>query len=462
MIARSAWTGWVLAVSVAAAPLGAESLPDRGAYAWRFALEGEEGTELRAARLPFAVYRSVTDPALRDLGVYNAAGEAVPRIIAAPVAATRPPERTVALTPVPLFGAPAEQREQLRLLMQQGAGGTTLSLDTHGSDSAAGSPAALAAYIVDLRAPHERIEALRFDWGGSASGFIGSARIETGDDLQRWRSLGTGTLADLAYEETRIEQNRVALTGAADDFLRITWSGLPAGWALASLTGILRADVPVEDRDVVALDPVAVADDGRTLTFDAGGFPPVDRLRLVLPGDNVVLRARLLYRSRADDAWHPVHDGVFYHVSRDGSAVESPAVPIAPVRAAEWQVRIASGTANGGLRLELGWRPERLLFLAQGAGPFELVSGRARDRIEEYPQDRLLGDRALFTTLEATRAPGEARVGPREELAGAAALTLGSAARWRTALVWAGLIGAVLVVGGLAFSLLRELKRAPS
>jgi hypothetical protein len=70
-----------------------------------------------------------------------------------------------------------------------------------------------------------------------------------------------------------------------------------------------------------------------------------------------------------------------------------------------WKRRSSKRTAaGGGIRLRLGWQPERLLFLAQGAGPYELVSGRARDQIEASPQHRLVGWLALSLLREMRQA----------------------------------------------------------
>ena len=53
------------------------------------------------------------------------------------------------------------------------------------------------------------------------------SQLKGGDDLLNWRSLAHGTLADLEYEGTRIEQDRVEFNGPHRDFLRITWRDMP-------------------------------------------------------------------------------------------------------------------------------------------------------------------------------------------------------------------------------------------
>ncbi|MEJ8568644.1 DUF3999 family protein [Elongatibacter sediminis] len=451
----------LLAAATATAVISAawaQSLPDREGYAWRFPIETRSETEYHRVVLSPEVYRSVTDTGLRDIGVYNADGEAVPRIVRAPDAPPDAPDRSFALTAVPLHGPPAAQREQLRLLMQQGEAGTTLSLDTATDGERPGSQAPrIAAWIVDLREVEESFDGLRVAWNDGLEGFIGSLRVQTGDDLRQWRRLGQGTLAELIHEDTRIVRDKVTLSGTPGDFLRLTGADLPTGWTLTGLEALQSSGPAEVERDTVSVAPVADYEDGRGWVYDTGGAPPVDRIALDLPDGNVVIRARIDFRVDEDSPWRTATEDVFYRVRRDGLSVASEPVAIRPTRTAHWRVVVASGTVSAPVGLTLAWRPESLWFLAQGQGPYELVAGRGRAHDEDFPQLRLLGDRALFSTLEHAGPPGTASLGARASLAGPQALAPDPRPHWRTVLVWAGLIGAVLLVAWLVLSLMREM-----
>jgi len=441
----------------------AQSLPDRQEYAYRFPLDIETAAEYQSADLPLEVYQSVTDSGLRDLGVYNADGQAVPRVVESPEQVENHIEHETALGLVPLYGAEAEQLEQVQLLMQQGRAGTTLALDTRSQSKANSNPSqALAAYIIELAESEQQLVALEFDWTGSPAGFIGRVSVESSDDLHSWHHLAAGTLADLEYQETHIVQDRVGLPAPAGKFLRIRWNELPENWRLKGVSGIRRDRGPEERRNWLSLEPTETSADGRELVFETGGHPPIDRINLSLAGNNVVLRAQVLYRDHTDQPWRLAHAGVFYRVKRDGDELNSAAAAIHATSAAQWMVRIEAGAApladSGELRLELGWRPQQLVFLAQGAAPFELLTGRARDALEGFPQQILLGDAAIFHVLRQSGQAGTAAIGPREVVAGTAALQPGSAFSGRTTLLWIGLIGAVLMVGWLVLSLSREMR----
>jgi hypothetical protein len=448
----------VLAAVVVNGTVLADDLPEPGDYAFAFPLALHGDVEYFGVDVPPALYRSVSDPSLQDTGVYNADGQPVPRIFRRPQAADEDTEQRVALKLLPLHGQEADALQRLRLMLHQVEGGTTLELDT--GEPAGPDPAGpLLAYIVDMREIEQPLEALEFDWPAAPRGFIGKVRAEGSDDLEHWRHLGDATLADLEYGDTRIEQDRLNLQRSETEFLRITWQGMLPEWRLAGATGIFQGAATPVDRDWLTLDPVRTDETGREFVFEAGGFPPVDRVQVLLPDENVVVRANILHRRYGEESWRSTHEGVFYNVSRQGSALQSPPAAIRLTRASAWMVRIQAGATGAPVKLVLGWRPDQLLFLAQGTPPFELVAGRIQDRLDRFPQQRLLGDPSIFEALQESGPAGSATLGARMVRGGAGRLEAPAALSWRVLLLWAGLVAAVLLVGWLVWSLMGEMRR---
>lgn len=435
-----------------------QELPSRDDYAYSFPLSIENDSEFFESDLPLQVYRSVSDSALRDAGVYNSQQQPVPRLFEQPPVPDNK-EESIRLDPVPLNTNLSEQPEQLRLLLQQAGRGITMQLDSSEANIP-DSGNSIAAYIIDARELQHDLVALQLQWPKQAQGFIGRLLVEHGNDLQNWRRLGETSLADLEYSNTHIVQNRVDLVEDAFDFLRISWQNLPDTFQLDSVTGIYTmAGVP-EKRDELILSPVSdTLENAREFVFDIDGFPPVDRINLLLKDENVVVKATIFSRMGEKDGWKRRHGGIFYKLSRQGSSLRSPPARVTPTRDSQWKVKLESGVTSTPVQLQLGWKPDRLVFLAQGAPPFELVSGRAKDRLEGFPQDRILGDRSIFKILTESGQPGSAAIGSRKLRGGVQQLEVSTTNSWRTSLLWAGLVAAVLLVGWLVYSLIRELRK---
>lgn len=456
----------VLALLVAALALtAATELPDRDEYAYGFMLSTKGGSEFFALDIPLAVYRSVTDSGLRDAGVFNADGQPVPRMFEHKPPEEQEIESQAGLGLVPLFGEEANKPEQLRLLLRQDAEGTVFEYQTPetqtsepGNEDEAQAEKPLTAYIVDARDLEIILDSLDFSWPDQPQGFIGRVNIEDSNDLQNWRKLASASLADLNYEDTTISQNRVNLVRKPADYLRITWYDMPENWAIESVAGIYTSREHSARRVNVTLNATQSDDSSREYMFDTGGYPPADRVNLLLTEENIVVRASIHYRHDGQERWRQAHSGLFYNITRQGNAVQSMPASMREIRARHWKVRIESGVIAGRPRLQLGWHPDRLVFLAQGPGPFELVAGRANDRLEQFPQERVLGDSSIFRMLRESGRAGTASLGPRLDIAGSDSLEIAPTNPLRVALLWLGLTGAIVLVGWLVWSLTHEMR----
>lgn len=467
------WAGWAATPAAAAQRAADDDLPAASEYAYGFALETGGTATLYRAPLSLSVYRSTDDDRLRDSGVYNAADEPVPRVYEAPASAEREPAERRA---VPFFGlSRAESRvapDRLRLILERR--GTRLRLDSTDRPPDAPGPAAdLDAYIAEIAPPDRRgdepvapVVALHLDWPPLAGNFLGRLEVEASDDLAGWQPLAGGPVADLRREGSRIEKRSLELPPTRARYLRLRWQGFPDGWSLSGLEVEEARSLAPQTRRWVELgrdaaqlaaetveSDTAGADDG--WIFDLGGAPPVDRFALTLPDDNTVVRARIAAWDAARGRWVTLHSGLFYRLRQEGSALASEPAAFPLQRTHRFKVTLESGRLGSDWGVRIGWRPDRLVFVAQGPPPYRLVAGRTRDRAESFPQKRVLGDRGILE-LGAAGGYGRAALGQRFEIAGPTSLERVEPVRWRIWTLWGVLILGVAFVGMMASRLLRE------
>ena len=440
----------------------AADLPERLEYAYGYALGVQSDSEYFSVGIPFEVYQSAADAKLRDIAVFNGNGISVPRILNHEEVDDEEIEVQVALDLVPFFGKEVDQPDQLHVLLRSDENGLMLDMDlaevNRQKARVSVGRETPTSYLADFRNLQHSIEALVFEFPEFPEGFMGSVLLEDSVDLQYWRKVGSATLAELRHEDALILQNRIELSKIITHYLRISWSDMPENWQIESAAGIYFEDEQIEEREWITLDAISPDRDASEFFFTAGGSPPVDRVSVLLPNDNVVVRASIFHRANRQNEWRKVTEGVFYNVTRQGNRFETPAMEIATSRLSEWKVVIDSGVTGGPVRVKLGWRPDKLLFVAQGSAPFEMVTGRAEASLQGFPEDSLLGDSRIFDVLLAAGPPGSAALGPRESIMGAKGLDLRKTADWKQLALWAGLLLAVLVVGKMTFSLLRDLK----
>lgn len=446
-------------VMLAAAGAGAQTLqntlPELNNYAWGFPVQTDKASSFYRVELPLGVNQSSADAELRDLAVYNAAGEPVPRIVERHDAESIKREQRHSLPFAALYQDQYPDPDRIRMLFEQMGSGVRIDVVSEGLELQKISPP-LSAYVIDTRSVDVALDAIELAWPDDVSGFMGRVTVEASDDLENWRPVGAGAVADLREESVAIEQRRITITATASDFLRLSWSGLLGRWRLTAVHGLQRTETPRFSRQVLLLNSRDRDDSDNGLLFDAGGEIRVDRVNLELPDINTVVSADIHYWHAGLGRWQRAGGGTFHHIRRGENSVTNEPLEIPPVRAARWKVVLSRGRQETPLALALGWFPDRLLFVAQGDPPYTLGVGRPTAGEEAFPEERILGEQSIRELAGTGSSVAKAILGERFPLGGLERKLPPQPLAWRTILLWCGLVIIVVFVGWMATRLLRE------
>jgi hypothetical protein len=443
---RFAWCALIPLVAVAA-------VRDDYARQWPLSLQDGNAGAYRVT-LGREVYRSARSPSGGDIEVVNADGVAVPSAL---FAAEQPLAQAPRYAGVPWFALPAgnaAQQQDIAVISQRAADGSVLKVETHVSDRGGEALPAPKAWLIDASRLREPIVALELTWT-PGSALDTTCRVEGSDDLRAWRVLQPqAQLLDLVRDGQRLQQRRVPLDGSAK-YLRLVQSGQGAGLALAGVRAELAPAVAALPWTWEALRGREQRErDAIWYRFELDGRFPIERADVVLPGNSA---SEWTLQSRdADDApWRTrAAPWVAYQVGATAADRSPPKSLVSVIRDRQW--RLASRTPAGGIpTLRLGYRPEVMVFVAQGPAPYALVAGSARASRAAAPVPQLID--ALRLRHGSDWRPADASLGTPGVLAGQAAFTPATPQRdWKAWLLWSILVGGVLVVAGFAFSLLRR------
>lgn len=454
------WTALLALLWVLAA--GAQERPGQYTHAARIDGGGED-SHYRFT-LPADTYRGVTRPDLGDLRVFNSAGEPVPYAFVPLRPATRKPAVHAAKL-FPLRGEEAKGMDGLNVRIRHTPrGGTSVDVST----SSTSKERKLLGYILDPGELKVPLEALVLDWQ-TREGFTGTARVEGSEDLKYWRTLtGAAPVLYLEHAGQRLERRRVELSGARARYLRISFTGVPADFALKQARLELRPDKAEPAREWLSLVGKEVADRPGEYQFDTGGHFPVDRLRFSLPQQNTVAQVQVLARYRvetrrgSEDRWQPMTSGTLYRLRRNGTEVTNADLAVGPSASRHWRLKVdqrGGGLGSGEVRLEIGWVPHEVVFAARGAGPFTLAYGMKIAKPGALPITAVLpgykeGEAIALKTASLT---GMAPAGPRTTSGFSEyvkeAVDSGQAKKWA---LWGALVAGVLLLVWMAFALLRQ------
>lgn len=427
----------------------------RGRYAtqWTLHAPGGDAGAYRVV-LDAAVYRAAADARLRDVQVVDADGVPVPSAVFSAAAA---PARGVARIAVPWFALPA-------VPASAGAQGWELDAQTDADGRLRGVQARVTGvtaaalprnvFIVDASRLRATPRALHLRWrpdGVLDAGY----RVDASDDLDRWRPLSErGRLVDISRGATRLLQQRIEvdIDGPAPRYLRLTPDRSDTRIDLIGVEAELTRPPSAAALQWLSLAPTALRGQRPAFAYALDARVPVTHVDVALPGNHAV-EWTLDSRVHADAPWtRRVARWVAFGVGEGGRATRSPPHALAQAtRDRHWRLQAGSGVPGAPV-LRVGYRPEVLVFVAQGRPPYALVAGSARERRAPAPVASLV--ESLQRARGAQWQPVTATLGAPVALAGQAAhATPGD---WRTWLLWSVLVLGALAVVAFALRVLRS------
>ena len=459
-IASPRWPVALLSAAlVLLAPAAFAGSRDDYARQWPLTLGQEQSGAYRVV-LDAAVYRSASQASLGDIEVFNAEGQPLPAAVLSPAQPLAQPPRLLELPWFPLPAIdPAAGGSDLRLVAERDEEGAIVRIEA-GIGAPGATTTAPGQWLIDASRLREPVRALLLEWERPPQSLQARYRVEGSNDLRQWRTLNEGTtLLDLERGGERLRQGRIVLDGQAR-YLRLL-PVRPGPGPLPVLSGVVAelAPPPPQARwEWVELEGQRRNEGGREyFEFELPGRFPVERADVRLPGNNAV-EWTLHSRERGDASWiWRAGPWMAFQVGAGaGQASQSDPRPLAMVvRDRHW--RLGAGSAVGAQVpvLRLGYRPEVMVFLAQGEPPYALAAGSANARRADAPIPALL--EALRRQRGAGWQPAPAYLAPEpEELAGERALAPQRQIDWKSLLLWALLVGGAVLVAALGLSLLRQ------
>lgn len=451
----------LLLIVACCVPIRAEALAP-GDFAAGLPLpEAREGG-VYSLTLPLAVYDKVTRPDLGDLRVFNGAGEAVAHAIRK--AETRPEqqESRQTLPFFPLRCEPETQIGDISLRVNRSTAGTIINVDA-GGEQHQQSPA--SCVLIDASQVLTAPTALELDWEreGDANALF-PVTLTQSTDLTHWSPFGFKTvLADLRHNGQAIAARRITMHGKPLPYVRLDCVDCREPLRLRGVTAVFGSPVEVPEHGWLQPESPRIGKEGSEMVFEYAAVPAitVTGLRVQLPEANSLARVAIESRPGDEAPWRSRYTGLIYDLNLEGKRLTSEPAACAATTDRHWRVRILHDGAGLGEqrppRLELGWLGDQLLFVARGQGPYTLAFGSSKVQAETSPPDNLILAAMRDARSESLIRPIEP--GPMQILGGEEARKPHlSSAFWKKLLLWAVLIGGVLLLALMTRTIAREMK----
>jgi hypothetical protein len=436
-------------------------------FAWRANLVVPAGTSLARVALPVDALLRLQGSAAQDVRVFNAAGEVVPFAVLrrSDVERDAPLQRTRSYAAHGMFSSTAlGMPVKGGVEVQVDADGATRAWVHWGDSTAQNLPAGkqpLNAVVFDVREEKNPVAALEVA-GSLPSNVLVNLELSISDNLKDWTPVAVkGPLfhfegADAPHNTTLVLLQTLQLRGR---YLLLRWPGQD-GVSVTGVTGQLATE-RTQPAPLRAALPAGVADGKTSLSWSLPFATPITALHLQAVQDNTLVPVRIAGRMDAAQPWRNLASTVVYRLDSVGTGTgNSPvAMPATPLRALRVEASNGLALPAGGLQATVEFAPVQLAFLASGAGPFTLAAGRANTPAAAVDAG-LFGAVSPAKLAELPLATVDALQADAPSAAPAwMAAWLPAGVPWRSVLLWGVLLVGVLVLGGVAVSLMRQLNR---
>lgn len=443
---RARHIAFLILIAHAVAVHAVELAPQDFAYAMQ--LETPDKAAVYRVSLPIEVYRNAVRGDLGDLRVFNARGEVVPYALKRPpgAATQRQPERQLRLFPLK-DDSPAAL-DAVRVTIESGKAAVNVQ-----TQSTAAARQAVLSYLVDGRALEVPVTALLLDWPADAAEFAGRLRVEASDDLGSWRNvIDAAPIANLHSDSGLLIERRAEFAATRAKFWRLSWAGGAPSFVLTGVRAEPAAGPVDMKRSLLTAQGSPISDRPGEFVFDLGARLPADRINLELPDHNSIVQVELQSRAGADDPWQSAGQHGFYRLETRNGEMLNGDIAVAPDSNRYWRVKIdqhGGGLGGSGIpRLKAGWISDEVIFVARGAGPFQLAYGSAVAERSEAP----------LTAIPRDVPIAQANLSAQRELGGAVRLQPPKPPfPWKTAVLWTVLALGVAFLAWMAYRLSKQL-----
>jgi len=441
-------------------------LPILPAAATSFKLDANGSDPFYQTNVSKEVYQHTHSSTLQDLTIHNASGEQVPYALIA--YEDLHPQTTTHKDSKPLIIFPIKENalnnpSELRIHLQKNAGNTSVDIVSSNSETDT-STKTNSIYLLDAGKKHAPLETISVDWQG-VDGKLLTLEVLTSDDLQSWSHAGNAVLLKTANANNSILQNTISLDSPTEArYLQIRTTepnsvSFNLTKANAEYSKVQNIAPQLLLQDIQLIKRTEDAKNGLVnIDFESAGHFPASYLQVKLPQNNTITNATIQVRNSTNEPWEYLTTASLYRLMQQGKTFTSPDVVLSPTVARYWRLQFNQSSGGIGAEnpsLSLGWLPSTIVWNARGQAPFTLHVGEKPSIVNNVSIASLIPDYKIEKIQTLNSSGLLLEVSTNNQSTKQAANTWVAPIDYKRWLLWGGLFLGVLLLAGMAYSLVK-------
>ncbi|MCP3868746.1 MAG: DUF3999 domain-containing protein [Gammaproteobacteria bacterium] len=409
-------------------------------------------------QIPMSVQLAAHHSDLRDLRLFNAAGESLAYNLLTSQARRDHSQTTYKVRGFPLYAQDALGVPSTDIHVQRNLQGTLVEVITKGAESAKAPDAVRRGWLLDGSGIDAPLDRLIIDWA-DVEGFQRFS-IEASDDLQHWRSWGEGQVTRLSFDGEQVEQREVRLPDQKAHYLRLLWQSPAQAPELHSVQ-LLSSATTARPAPLTWSQAIPARQTGEhEYVWELPLSMPVERLRIPLEQTNILLPVSLQARAERTMKWRHLKRGLLFRVIQQDKELQQNELDL-PGWSQVKELKLTIDPRGGGVlgqspKLLFAIRSTEVVFLARGDQPYLLAIGKAGSQAATLPLSTLMPGAQNKDLDKLPRAV--LLENPGEPSPAAPVLPGVRGADWKLIGLWTVLVGGVAILVLMAWSLLRSNK----
>ncbi|MDI1298883.1 DUF3999 domain-containing protein [Methylotenera sp.] len=436
------------------------------AMAASFKLEANGNEPFYQSNISKEVYQYTHSSTLQDLTIQNASGEQVPYALIPyedlhPQTTTQQDSKPLIIYPIK--ESALDNPNELRIHLQKSTGSTSIDI-VSSDDIANASKNTNSIYLLDAGKKHMPLETISVDWQG-VDGKLLTLEVLTSEDLQTWSHAGNAVLLKTSNANSSILQNTISLDSPSEArYLQIrATEPNSASFKLTKASAEYSKVQSIAPKLVLqTIQLIERSEDTKNglvnIDFESAGHFPASYLQIKLPQNNTITNATIQVRNNTNEPWEYLTTASVYRLMQQGKAFTSPDVVLSPTVARYWRLQFnqsSGGIGSENPTLSLGWLPSTVVWNARGQAPFTLHVGEKPSIVNNLSITSLIPDYKIEKVQALANSSLTMEVSANNETTEQAANTWTAPIDYKRWLLWGGLFLGVLLLAGMAFSLLK-------
>ncbi len=410
-------------------------------------------TSLREVDLPLSVYEKMQRKDYGDIRVISSDGQLVPYQLSRIETVNSQQQKPLVFYPFTKEQAANTGNIKVIINQRQRSGQQSIKIaQKWGGDLENQQGNQEYQYIIQNSQKKPSLCKLKLDWIQAKPSMVLPLKLESSNNLQNWNSLSRKqTVSKLNYAGSKLVQDEISFSCTTQKYLRLTWLNPTLQVHIQKIQGIYNRSGK-QQTQWKSFGKPSYDKDGNWL-FESDVVAGISKMEFVAPQDGLLYKGTLYSRNNENDQWRFTYNNVSqYRLNIGDTELKSSAFTIRTNKSRYWKLELnAEGQFTDEQLPEIrgGWAPRKLLFLAQGKGPFQLAFGNPNIK----PSEQLDLNNLIKTIRDSGSAVDNVKLGEIEN----SGKVFSPDTNWKLILFWLVLILGTMLMAYMAFKLFKQM-----